>query len=182
MPSPVMAVGITVLLASTVAIPAILSDAPAASASTVCFHSSGLPRICRTPVPGGTRVCLTSYLGEGSTETCHIERTPAPRPAPAHHSAPALPRSYYLTKGEAEGDARSNLVGLGYEEVRTNCILNSGHAKAGYAYHLWICAMEGQAPGVEGVCEAEGFVAGTNRRHYYRYEKVHSNEYCELGY
>lgn len=147
-----------------------------ASASTTCVHVNNL-RICRTPVRGGTRVCITTYLESVSVEHCHLE-APKPPPRPVHH-----PRSYYLTRHEAVHDMVVHFDGeLGYLYAGAVCDLPE-HQKVqpGYAYHTWVCSVAAEDPGEAGNCEAEAYVMGTNEVNTFGYERISSNEYCGYG-
>jgi hypothetical protein len=113
--------------------------ANAADASTtVCVHLENL-KVCRSPVPGGTRVCTTFYNEGISVEKCRVEHPrPKPRRRPAHHKT-----SYYLTRREAQRDIVSHFRDeLGYSNASASCVLPEGaKPQRGYAYHLWLCGI-----------------------------------------
>jgi hypothetical protein len=156
---------------------------PSASAASTSCQRLGDFRFCNTPVPGGERVCTTIYLEGGfSTESCHIKHFP-PAPPPRPKPKPAsLPRSYYLTRGEAESDVMQHFRRLEYENVQANCQVAHGREqKPGYIYHLWECAIAAYSGANSEPCEAEAFVAGTREAGKFDYQALHGNEACEWG-
>lgn len=166
---------VRVVLAVGVALSATVIASPgAAQADTICVQLETV-RVCRTPLPGGrTRVCTTALTEGGiSIERCRVE---APSP-PEHH-----PRSFFLSRAEAERRIRQHVRGEGYEDVIVGCWLPPGeHAKPGYVYHRWRCAAEGDSTYAADTCRIEAYVSGSNNPRYYGYAPFEASAPCVLG-
>lgn len=60
-------------LAPVLALFAVLAVASSAHGSTFCIQNENL-RICRTPVPGGVRICTTARLETFTVHRCRVQR------------------------------------------------------------------------------------------------------------